>query len=125
MPRWLWWLPLGVLTLVAALLVFRQGWIIARLSETDVISHYAQRHIARHGGRPEACSARPAGQAAPEGPDLDLPGLRDWLTGAAPWLLITCAGADRPGGRHYLVDRRGRLIRGGVDLTPPADAPRI
>jgi hypothetical protein len=98
MPRWLWWLPLGVLTLVVALFVFRAGWIVANLSETDVIEHYAAIYVAEEGGKATMtdCTAVP-GQ------------------GAKVWLVIRC-------GRHrvYPVDRFGRLI----ETVPEAGEPR-
>jgi hypothetical protein len=45
MPRWLWWMPLGVLLLCCAMVGLRYGWIAATITETDVITHYAQRYV--------------------------------------------------------------------------------
>lgn len=89
MPRWLWWLPLGVLTLVAGLLMFRQGWLAAHMTETDVINHYAARYVAEHGGDLRDCVAVPGR--------------------AAVWIEVRC------GKVIYPVDRAGRL----VVVTPP------
>ena len=101
MPRWLWWLPLGVLTLVAGLMMFRAGWIVARITETDVIAHYAALYVAEgpEGARMTDCSAMPSE-----------------VTGV--WLVIRC-GSDR----IYPVDRFGRLVVPGTGET--AGAPRL
>jgi hypothetical protein len=93
MPRWLWWTPLALLTLVAVLLVFRQGWIAAHMTETDVINHYATRYVADHGGRISDCVAVP-GRAA------------------GIWIEVRCGAKV-----IYPVDRTGRLVL--PDLSGP------
>ena len=85
MPRWLWWMPLAVLTLIGALLAFRQGWIAAHMTETDVINHIAARYVADHGGEVGDCRA--------------VPGRRSDV-----WIEVLC------GERRYPVDRAGRLV---------------
>ena len=75
-----------MLTVVAGLLVFRQGWIVAHMTETDVINHYAARYVTDHGGRISDCVAVP-GRA---------PGV---------WIEVRCGL-----GVVYPVDRTGRLI---------------
>jgi hypothetical protein len=88
MPRWFWWLPLGVLTVVAGLFLFRAGWIVANLTETDVINHFAARYVADQGegARMTDCTAVPAAD----------PGI---------WLVVRCGGKV-----SYPVDRFGRLV---------------
>ncbi|QFT60298.1 hypothetical protein FIU94_15830 [Sulfitobacter sp. THAF37] len=92
MPRWLWWTPLAVLTVVVGVLLFRQGWIAAQMTETDVIDHYASRYVAEHGGRKTDCHAVPA--SAPR-----------------VWIEVRCGDAV-----VYKVDRAGRLV-----LPDPAE----
>ncbi len=90
MPRWALFLPVGLLTLVLALLFFRLGWIAANLTETDVINTYAARYLqeAGPGARVSDCVARP-GQ------------------GAAVWIVVSCEGTA---GRYsYHVNRFGGL----------------
>lgn len=93
MPRWLWWMPLGVLTLVVGLMMFRAGWIVARITETDVIAHYAALYVAGAGpgARMTDCSAMPS----------QAPGV---------WLVIRCGENTL-----YPVDRFGRLVMPGGD----------
>lgn len=76
-----------VLTAVAGLLVFRQGWITAHMTETDVINHYADRYVSEHGGRKTDCHAVPGAVAE-------------------VWLEVRCGGVV-----IYPVDRAGRLLR--------------
>jgi hypothetical protein len=91
MPRWLWWLPLVVLTVVAGLLVFRQGFAVANMTETDVIRHYAAIYVAQgpEGAKVTDCAARPG----------DAEGV---------WLIVSCGGASHV--VQYRVDRFGRLV---------------
>lgn len=86
-------MPLGVLTVVAGLFVFRAGYIAAHLTETDVINHYAARYVAEgpDGARATDCVARPGGSEA-------------------IWLVVSCGGPAHI--VQYRVDRRGRLIMG-------------
>lgn len=88
MPRWVWWVPLGLATLVGALLAFRYGWIAATITETDVINGMAHRYVTRDGGA--------AAQAT------DCVGLAGQVPGA--WITVRC------GAFLYHVDRFGRLI---------------
>lgn len=99
MPRWFWWMPLVVLTLVAGLLVYRAGYVTANLSETDVISHYAAIYVAEGpaGAKASDCAA--------------LPGREDGV-----WLVINCGGAAHI--VQYRVDRFGRLVD-GADVAGP------
>lgn len=94
MPRWGWFVPLGLATLVGALLAFRTGWIAATISETDVITAFSQRYVQQDGG-PDA------------GLD-DCVGLAGQIEGA--WITVRCADIQ------YHVNRLGRLI--STD-TPP------
>ncbi|KIN61426.1 hypothetical protein Z945_2418 [Sulfitobacter noctilucae] len=93
MPRWLWWMPLVVLTVVAGLLAYRQGYVAAQITETDVINHYAAIYVAEgpEGARVTDCAA--------------VPGQEEGV-----WLVVNCGGAAHI--VQYRVDRFGRLIEG-------------
>lgn len=98
MPRWVWWVPLGLATLVGALLAFRYGWIAATITETDVINAIANRYVLQDGG----ADAR-------IGDCVGLPGL---VPGA--WVTVRCGQTD------YHVDRMGRLIGSGTTARRPS-----
>ena len=76
--RWMWWAPLGLLLLVVALLGLRWGSVVAALTETDVINHYAARYVAEgpEGAQETDCVARPDARG-----DV--------------WLIVSC-GEKRP-----------------------------
>ncbi|SHH26757.1 hypothetical protein [Marivita hallyeonensis] len=88
MPRWAWFVPLGLVTLVGALLAFRYGWIAATITETDVINAYANRYLTQDGG--------------PEARVGDCVGLAGQVDGA--WITVRC------GSISYHVNRFGALI---------------
>lgn len=88
MVRWVWWVPLGLATLVGALLAFRFGWIAATITETDVINAMASRYVTQDGG--------PGATAG------DCVGLVGQVEGA--WITVRC------GTRVYHVNRFGRLL---------------
>ena len=89
MPRWLWYLPLGLILAFGALYAFRLGWIAANMTETAAIEAYAARYLSEAG--PDAavtdCTARPGGTV---------------------WLVIRC-GRDGTV-REYRVNRFGGLV---------------
>ena len=90
MPRWIWFLPVGILLLVAALLGYRQGWLMANMTETAAIQMMAARYVEEAGeeARPSDCWAQP---------------------GEAVWLVVRC---ERDGARwEYHVNRFGGLER--------------
>ncbi|MCV3272493.1 hypothetical protein [Roseobacter sinensis] len=102
MPRWMWFAPLALLILAGAVWAFRWGWIAATITETDVITSYAQRYLKEAGADAQLtdCAARPGRQAG-------------------VWLVVRCLG---PGGRYdYPVDRFGRLL--AVPETSPPGVP--
>ena len=84
----MWFVPLGLATLVGALLAFRYGWIAATITETDVITSVAQRYVAEDGGADARIT--------------DCVGLAGQVSGA--WITVRC------GALVYHVDRFGRLI---------------
>lgn len=92
MPRWVWWVPLGLATLVGALLAFRYGWIAATITETDVINAMANRYLTEDGGA-----------EAQVGDCVGLPGQID-----GAWITVQC------GGFAYHVNRFGTLIETGT-----------
>ena len=100
MPRWVWFAPLGLLVVLLALWGFRLGWIVATISETDVIEKWTARYLAEiPQGRATDCTGQP---------------------GTAPpvWILVSCVA---PSGERYdfPVDRLGRLraVRSGPAQT--------
>lgn len=91
MPRFLWFAPLGVFVALLGVWAFRQGWIAATISETDVIEAWTAHYMAREpGARQGDCSAKPG-----HGTDV--------------WILVTCVNSD---GRRFFfpTDRLGRLV---------------
>lgn len=92
MPHWVWWVPLGLATLVGALVAFRYGWIAATITETDVINAMANRYVTQDGG--------PGARAG------DCVGLAGQVANA--WLTVRC------GDTVYHVNRFGRLISTGA-----------
>ena len=94
MPRWLWWMPLVLVTVLAGLFAYRAGYVAANLTETDVINHYAARYVAEgpDGAKVTDCSAQP-------GQSEDV------------WLVVICGGPAHV--VRYSVDRFGRLVEGG------------
>lgn len=92
MPRWMWFLPVGMLTLGVALLGLRFGTYAAYLTETEVITGYADRHIALHGGSSADCHAEGGGSFA-------------------VWIVVRCVTGPEPVAHSYYVNRLGWLTR--------------
>ena len=106
MPRWIWFAPVGLIVALAALLGWRHGWIVANVTETQVIDAYAARYLrdrARDGTGATAaardCRARPSERA---------------------WLVVICGPEPHDPARSYTyyVERDGRLRF----LVAPSDA---
>lgn len=91
--RWLWWAPLGLITLGCVLFGLRMGWIAATTSETDVITHFAAEYVQTHRGDAQLtdCFALPA---------RDIPGI---------WILVRCRPPNTSQGYEYYVNRFGGL----------------
>jgi hypothetical protein len=87
-PSWVWWVPLGLATLIGALVAFRYGWIAATITETDVINAFAQRYVTQDGGE----GARRS----------DCVGLPGQIDGA--WMTVQCGTVS------YHVNGIGALI---------------
>ena len=94
--RLLWWAPLGLAAVAAALVGLRYGWIATQITETDVITHYAQKYLSDHGAsaRLEDCVARP-GQSA-----------------RGVWIVVSCQPEGVQGRYEYHVNRFGALSFG-------------
>lgn len=101
MPRWLWFVPLGALTVLVGLWAFRLGWVAATITETDVVNTYAARYLQTAGpdARTTDCVARPGRQRG-------------------VWLVVSCAGSGRR--VDYAVDRLGRLTERPLSPELPA-----
>ncbi|WP_299791924.1 hypothetical protein [uncultured Marivita sp.] len=98
MPRWVWWVPLGLATLVGALLAFRYGWIAATITETDVINAMTHRYVTQDGSADARVS--------------DCVGLAGQVGGA--WITVRCADI------LYHVNRFGSLISVGAVSGRPS-----
>ena len=96
MQRWLWFVPVGLATVLGALLAFRYGWIAATMTETDVINAIATRYVIEDGG----ADAR----------TTDCVGLAGQVQGA--WITVRCAGFV------YHVNRFGLLIDSSMPIRP-------
>lgn len=99
MPRWIWFLPLGLIVALAALVGWRQGWLVANVTETQVINAYAARYLddraaagTGDGARASDCRARPS-------PEVGV------------WLVVICGPDPHDPARHYTyhVTRFGGL----------------
>jgi hypothetical protein len=96
MPRWVWFVPLGVVVSAGALQAFRLGWIAANMTETAAIEAYAARYVQQTGDPAAHCSARP---------------------GADVWLVVRC-GQGRSAWEYH-VNRFGGLREAyGPGATP-------
>lgn len=83
MPRWVWFLPVGGLVLLSAIIGFRLGWLDVHLDESTAIEAYAKRYM-RDSGAPAAdCTGIP---------------------GQEVWLVVRCGA-----GWEYHVNRFGGL----------------
>ena len=95
-------MPVGLLTVFAGLLGWKQGWIVANVTESDAIALYAARYAAEvPGADPADCRARP---------DPD----------ARAWLTVICGPEPHDTARHvtYRIDRSARLLTRTGPGTP-------
>lgn len=91
-PRWLYWMPLAVVTVCGALWLFRLGWIAAHVDESALLDHYARLYVAEtgDGARLSDCVGRPGQDRAVR-------------------LVISCTGHD--GNRRvYAIGHFGGLL---------------
>ncbi|SLN42844.1 hypothetical protein ROJ8625_02107 [Roseivivax jejudonensis] len=97
----LWFAPVAGLVALAAVLGWRQGWIAANVTETEVIAAYAQRYLADRAAdgtgaqaRASECRAVPAREVG-------------------AWLVVICGPDPHDAARHYTyyVARDGGLVR--------------
>ena len=100
-PRWLYWMPLAVVTICAALWLFRLGWIAAHVDESALLDHYARLYVAETGAgaRRSDCVGRPGQDRAVR-------------------LLIQCTAPDGER-RVYAIGRFGALLE---KIPVPNDA---
>ncbi|WP_299670856.1 hypothetical protein [uncultured Roseobacter sp.] len=103
MPRWLWFAPLALLVAAAAVGAFRWGWIAATITETDVITTYAQRYLTEGGATARLTDC------------VAVPGIQPGV-----WIVVRCSGPEAR--FDYPVDRFGRLLVIPA-VTPPRDTP--
>lgn len=104
--RAFWWVPLCAATVALAAVGLRYGWIAARVTETDVITHYARKYVSDHGAgaAPTDCVARPG---------------RGWV-----WIELSCAPQAVLGIYVYRVNRFGRLIDAQRPVPPSSLEPQ-
>jgi len=99
MPHWIWFLPIGAVTLVLGLWGFRMGWIYATITETDVIETYAQHYLAARARDGTADKASLTDCVAYPGEARGI------------WIIVSCgpAGRDPRHAYEYHVNRLGGL----------------
>lgn len=104
--RALWWLPVCALALALTAVGLRYGWIATQVTETDVITHYAQKYVSDHGlgARPIDCVARPGN--------------------GFTWIELTCSPREVQGAYVYHVNRLGRLIHATRPMPPASGVPQ-
>jgi hypothetical protein len=111
MPRWLWWAPLAALTGLGAVLVFRLGWIVATLEQSDVIARYAALYLqeAGTGAKPTDCAAYPA---------------PDW---ANVWIVVRCKPMGETGVFEavYYVNRFGGRVAAPLPAAGTSPFPEL
>lgn len=108
MPRWLWWAPLGLLLLGVALVGLRAGWRAATITETDVITHYAQQYLKEAGSAAvlSDCVATPG---------KGLPGI---------WIVVRCRPKGIAQKYEYYVNRLGGLEHRSDPRQPSRESPQ-
>lgn len=102
------WIPVALLALMLAGIGFRYGLIRQGISETDVITLYAQKYLADHAASGVAGIAQTSDCAA-------RPGSGIWT-----WLVVTCRPANTVGGGGYSY--RINWLGGLVDANTPRQA---
>ncbi len=103
MPRWLWFAPLALITVLLGLWAFRLGWIMVTLAETDVINRYAQKYLAEQADDSSAPRATLTDCVA-------YPGEAEGI-----WIVVRCgpASSGETQAYEYHVNRFGGLEFGG------------
>ncbi|WP_424974010.1 hypothetical protein [Dinoroseobacter sp. S124A] len=102
-PRWLWFLPLGIIVLILAANGVRLGSQRAALDESAVIDHYAAQYLKDHAALDGTGSADLTDCAAVPGTD---PGI---------WVVVRCRPEGAAQGWDYYVRRDGGLAFTGRD----------
>lgn len=102
-PRWLWFLPLGIVVLILAANGVRLGTQRAALDETTVINHYAAQYLEDHARLDGAGTAKLTDCAAVPGQD---PGV---------WLVVRCQPPGAENAWDYYIRRDGGLAFTGRD----------
>lgn len=87
MPRWLWFLPLGLMLLTAGILGYRYGWIWVNMTRSEAAAIWADHYVQQSGGDAASCVAMP-------GEDV--------------WLALKCGGGDAVW--VYRISRFGQLV---------------
>lgn len=105
LPRWLWFLPLGILVLILAANGVRLGMQRAALDESTVIDHYAGQYLKDHARMKGQGTASLTDCAAVPGQD---PGI---------WLVVRCQPQQSDEGWDYYIRRDGALAFTGRDLA--------
>jgi len=100
------WIPVALLALVLAGIGFRYGLIRQGITETDVITLYAQKYLADHAAAGQAGRALTSRAKASD--CAARPGAGLWT-----WLVVIChpAGAEVGQGFRYEINWLGGLIR--------------
>lgn len=109
-PRWIWFLPVGILVLIIAANGIRLGMRQANLDEGTVIAYYAEQYLQDH--------ARLQAEGAPELTDcIAVPG-----TDPGIWLVVRCSPSSSNESWDYYIRRDGGLAFTGRDRAAQPEA---
>jgi hypothetical protein len=103
MPRWIWFLPIGIVALIVAANGIRLGAQRAALDESTVIDFYAAQYMADHARLEGDGTAALTDCAAVPGSD---PGI---------WVVVRCVPSGGSDSWDYYVKRDGALGFTGRD----------
>jgi len=106
MPRWLWFLPVGLLTLVVAYTGVKLGIERAHVTESDVITYYADQYLADH--------AQVIGAGATLTDCVGLPG-----TVGQVWVEVRCTPPGGEAAFLYGAARSGALLYAARENKEP------
>lgn len=109
-PRWIWFLPLGIVALIVAANGVRLGMQRAAVDEGSVIAFYADQYLRDHARMEGAGQAERTDCAGVPGRD---PGI---------WLVVRCRPRDGDESWDYYIRRDGALAFTGRDRAARPEA---
>ncbi|MDJ0995482.1 MAG: hypothetical protein QNI90_18030 [Dinoroseobacter sp.] len=109
-PRWIWFLPLGIILLIVAANGVRLGMQRAALDEGAVIAFYANQYLQDHARLETPGQAALTDCIAVPGDD---PGI---------WIVVRCQPSGQPDSFDYYIRRDGALAFTGRDRAARPEA---